>query len=99
MLGSVKKRIENSAGDMETIIGMDTTITGNLEGSDNIRIAGHIDGNVSVTGNVVITKSGSVQGDVKAVGLSVAGTLTGKVDCDCKLSVQDDGQIDFPEKR
>ncbi|MBO6236637.1 MAG: hypothetical protein J6N22_07945 [Schwartzia sp.] len=40
-----------------------------------------------------------MQGDVKAGGLSVAGTLTGKVDCDCKLSVQDDGQIDFPEKR
>lgn len=99
MLGSVKKPIDNSAGDMETIIGMDTTITGNLEGSDNIRIAGRIDGNVSVTGNVVITKSGSVQGDVKAGGLSVAGRVAGKVECDGNLSVQDDGQIDSLEKR
>jgi cytoskeletal protein CcmA (bactofilin family) len=93
MFGSVKKHIDNPAGDIETIIGRETTIKGELQGSGNVRIDGRIDGNVSITGNVVIGECGNVQGDIKAGSLAVAGTVTGNVDCDGNLSIQATGQL------
>ena len=93
MFGSVKKHIDNPVGDIETIIGRGTTITGQLQGSGNIRIDGHVEGGIAITGDAVIGESGSVQGDVKAGSLTVAGTVTGNVDCDGNLSIHATGQL------
>ena len=93
MFGSVKKHIDNPTGDIETIIGKETTITGQLQGSGNIRIDGHIDGGISVTGNVVIGENGNVLGDIKAGSLTVAGTVTGNVECEGNLSIHATGQL------
>ena len=93
MFGSVKKHIDNPAGDIDTIIGRETAITGQLQGSGNIRIDGRIDGGISITGSAVIGESGSVQGDIKAGSLTVAGTVTGNVDCDGNLTIQSTGQL------
>ena len=73
MFGSRKKNTDNPVGDIETIIGQNTTITGKLSGSGNMRIDGHIDGDVSATGAVVIGESGVVQGNV------VQGNIKGAV--------------------
>ena len=75
MFGSMKKHIDNPAGDIETIIGRETSITGDLQGSGNIRIDGRIDGDVSIAGNVVIGESGIVQGDIKTGNLIVNGMI------------------------
>ena len=93
MFGSMKKRVDNPATDIETIVGRDTTINGKISGSGNIRIDGHVDGGISITGDVVIGESGAVQGDIKAGSLTVAGTVTGNVDCDGNLSIHATGQL------
>ena len=93
MFGGVKKHIDNPTGDIETIIGRGTIIKGNLEGSGNIRIDGDIDGDVSVTGNMVIGESGNVQGNIKADSLTVGGTIKGNADCDGNLCIQAKGQL------
>ena len=93
MFGSMKKRVDNPATDIETIVGRDTTINGKISGSGNIRIDGHVDGGISITGDVVIGESGAVQGDIKAGSLTVAGTVTGNVDCDGNLSIHSTGQL------
>lgn len=93
MFGSVKKHIDNPAGDIETIIGRSTTITGTVNGSGNIRIDGHVEGGIAITGDAVIGETGVVQGDIKAGSLTVAGTVTGNVDCDGNLSIHATGQL------
>ena len=93
MFGSVKKHVDNPAGDIETIIGKGTTITGKLKSMGNIRIDGTVDGGVTVSGDAVIGESGSVKGDVKAGNLTIAGTVTGNVDCDGNLSIHATGQL------
>ena len=93
MFGSMKKNIDNPVGDIETIIGKDTTITGKISGSGNIRIDGHVDGDISTTGDIVIGASGDVKGDIKGASLTVVGTVTGNVDCDGSLSVHATGQL------
>ncbi len=93
MNDSVKNHIDNPAGDIETVIGRDTNIIGGLEGSGNIRIDGTIDGDVSITGNMVIGKSGCVQGNIKTGNLTLDGMVTGNVDCDGTLSIQANGSV------
>ena len=93
MFGSVKKHVDNPAGDIETIIGKGTTITGNLQSMGNIRIDGTVDGGVTASGDAVIGASGSVKGDVKAESLTIAGTVKGNVTCDGNLSIHSTGQL------
>lgn len=93
MFGSVKKHVDNPAGDIETIIGKGTTITGKLQSMGNIRIDGTVDGGVTASGNAVIGADGSVKGDVKAENLTIAGTVTGNVNCDGNLSIRSTGQL------
>ena len=93
MFGSVKKHVDNPAGDIETIIGKGTTITGKLQSMGNIRIDGTVDGDVTASGNAVIGADGSVKGDVKAENLTIAGTVTGNVNCDGNLSIHSTGQL------
>lgn len=93
MFGSVKKHVDNPAGDIETIIGKGTTITGKLQSMGNIRIDGTVDGGVTASGNAVIGADGSVKGDVKAENLTIAGTVTGNVNCDGNLSIHSTGQL------
>ena len=59
MFGSVKKHIDNPTGDIETIIGKETTITGQLQGSCNIRIDGRIDGGIFKGRSEMDTRFGS----------------------------------------
>ena len=93
MFGSVKKHVDNPAGDIETIIGKGTTITGKLQSMGNLRIDGTIDGGITASGDAVIGASGSVKGDVKAESLTIAGTVTGNVTCDGNLSIHSTGQL------
>ncbi len=93
MFGSMKKNVDNPVRDIETIIGKETTITGQLSSQGNIRVDGRIDGGVTISGDAVIGESGIVQGDIKAGSLTVAGTVTGNVDCDGNLSIHATGQL------
>ena len=93
MFGSVKKHVDNPIGDIETIIGKSTTITGKVQSMGSIRIDGRIDGGLDASGNAVIGESGSVQGDIKAGSLIIAGTVMGNVDCDGNLTIQSTGQL------
>lgn len=79
MFGSVKKRVDEavSTNDIETVIGKNTHIKGDIEGSSNVRIDGTVDGAVSTSGNVVIGAAGNVTGDIKAANLIVSGVVTG----------------------
>ena len=92
MFGTSKKQDE-SVGEIETIIGRNTQIKGEIFGNGNIRLDGHINGGIAVEGEVVIGESGSVVGDVKAGGLIVAGQITGNVETGGVLSIRSTGQI------
>jgi cytoskeletal protein CcmA (bactofilin family) len=94
MFGSIKKTGETgNAHDIETIIGKNTSIKGEMTGSGNIRVDGRIEGGISITGNVVIGSSGDVVGNIKAENLLVSGSIKGNVDVAGNLSVFSSGQL------
>ncbi|MBQ7514759.1 MAG: polymer-forming cytoskeletal protein [Schwartzia sp.] len=92
MFESMKKRVDSEA-DIETIIGHNTALTGQLQSGGNLRIDGRIDGGVSAVGDVIIGESGVVIGDIRARSLVVAGAVTGNVEVSGNLSIYATGQL------
>ena len=56
---------------------VETTVTGNISASTDIRIDGILQGNLDCQGKVIIGEQGRVQGDIKAVNAEIMGTVCG----------------------
>lgn len=56
-----------------------TTINGDIESDDNMRIDGNIIGNVYCKAKIVLGESGIIQGDLHASNADVLGTVNGNV--------------------
>ncbi len=65
-----------------TIITKGTNCLGGFIGDDSIHIDGHIEGDVKVNNVVIIGKTGSVTGNIKAQQIISSGTCKGHILCD-----------------
>ena len=77
----------------ETVIGEKSKLTGNIEGSAPICINGTLVGNIDSAGYVYISKTGHVQGDVKADHLTLIGSITGKAVEAGRLDITSTGAV------
>lgn len=93
MFGSMKKQERSISGDIETVIGKNTKIKGEVGGTGNLRVDGEIEGSLALTGNVIIGETGLVLGDVKAESLDVSGTVKGNVTAQGALTIHSTGQL------
>lgn len=91
MFDSMRKRVDDTVNtnDIETIIGRNTCITGQVSGGGNIRV----DGGLDIAGNAVIGETGIINGDIKAASLIVSGTVTGNANVEGNLSIYATGQL------
>ena len=61
-------------------IGKSVTIKGELSGSEDIYVDGHLEGTIQLSGNsVTVGPNGRVKADITAKNLTVGGTLDGNV--------------------
>ncbi len=94
MFGGVKKKVESAGNsDIETIVGKNTAIKGEISGSGNIRIDGRVEGDIAVSGSVVIGKTGEVVGNIKAANLLVSGIIKGNIEAASSLNIFASGQL------
>ncbi len=95
MFDSMRKRVDDTVNtnDIETIIGRNTCITGQVSGGGNIRVDGRVDGGLDIAGNAVIGETGIINGDIKAASLIVSGTVTGNANVEGNLSIYATGQL------
>ncbi|HEX2671635.1 MAG TPA: polymer-forming cytoskeletal protein, partial [Polyangiaceae bacterium] len=56
-----------------SVIGAGTVISGHVRGQGSLEILGRVEGDVSVTGNVVIGAEGRVRGTVNGAELRISG--------------------------
>lgn len=78
---------------METIIGKDTQVKGNVSANGTIRIDGQVEGEVSTKGDIIIGETGEVKAQIKARSATIAGTLHGNADVIDKLELAATGKI------
>ena len=65
--------------DKETIIGVETRISGEIRGEEDLVIRGRVDGKIQLSHTLTVDKGGIVQADVDVKTLVVAGTLVGNI--------------------
>ena len=90
----MKKQLEGSnKNDIETIIGANTIIKGEINGSSNLRVDGTVEGSITVSGNVLIGENGRVKGDIVAPELMVSGQVEGNATIENGLSIYSTGSL------
>lgn len=70
------------------MIGVGTTIEGNISSNENIRFDGILIGNLSTKGKVFIGESGKVNGEIKCKNCEVEGVVEGKITIEELLSLR-----------
>ena len=70
------------------MIGIGTTIEGNISSSENIRFDGNLVGNLNTKGKVFIGQSGRVTGEIRCKNCEVEGVIDGKVVVEELLSLR-----------
>ena len=72
-----------------TFIGEGTRITGDMSVEHDLRIEGSIKGAVSVGGTLVLSITGSIEGDVVSRSAALAGRVVGNVHVQEKLLLEE----------
>jgi cytoskeletal protein CcmA (bactofilin family) len=77
---------------IESTIGPNTHIKGNLQGDGGMRIDGIVEGTIEITGNLVVTESAKIRADIKANNISVAGAVQGNITA-TRVEILDTGRV------
>jgi len=86
MFGTSKKSV-NYISEIETLIGRDTIIKGNISSKSTIRIDGQFEGDISTTGNIMVGDNAIITAQVTALNATIAGTVHGNIDVSEKLEL------------
>lgn len=87
------KKREDVIEDIDSLIGENIKIIGNVEGKGNLRIDGIIEGDINYNGSVIIGESGKVYGNIKSGDISLAGTVNGNISSSTKLVILPTGTL------
>lgn len=79
MIPKTEKQKSSKLPTVPTLISGDCTITGNIKKAHAIRIEGTLVGDIEAAGNVIVSGSGLVDGNVEAKSLIVFGHVRGDV--------------------
>ena len=66
-------------GELSTILGKGTTINGDVQVQNSLRIDGRVKGNIKTTDTVIIGKGGSVEGQIRSKHVFLAGSVQGDI--------------------
>ena len=77
------KKASKPQGHIDTLIGVDTCIQGNIEFSGGLRVDGHVRGNIIATGEkpstLVLSEQATIEGEVQVSHAVINGTIVGPV--------------------
>lgn len=62
-------------------------IIGTIMADSDIRIDGHVEGNIECTGKIVIGEQGKIKGNISCVNAEIMGHLNGQIDCKQTLAL------------
>jgi cytoskeletal protein CcmA (bactofilin family) len=85
-------RMKNIAA-MDTVIGENTALTGNVESDSSIKVMGRIEGDIKAAGDVMILSTAVIIGDIWAENLSIAGTVNGNLHVKNNLHLESTARI------
>lgn len=75
------------------LIGNGTSIVGDINSNGDLRIDGHLKGNITTSGKLVIGPSGKIEGAIVCQNADVSGEIGGKITVNEILSLKSTAKI------
>jgi cytoskeletal protein CcmA (bactofilin family) len=92
-------RVEDSQMSMtsrkeaESVLAAGITIEGKIEGNGNVRVVGRFKGTVNVKGELTIEPGASIEGEIRAESVLVAGEVHGQIIAASRVELNDSGTL------
>lgn len=86
------KSAAKSPKDLETIVGPQSTVLGELRVTGTIRVDGSVEGDIAADW-VVVGEAGKIKGNVRSRGMVIGGRIDGNIDSEEIVEVRDNGQV------
>lgn len=97
MLQRIKPFFQNGGasrgGKRQSVISRGTTVRGDIQGEESLRVWGWIEGSISLTGDAVIAAGAEVQADISATRIIVGGSVKGNLIASEKVEVLPTGKV------
>ena len=90
---SDKKKQKPDFSKEQNKISQGTTLTGNIVSEGSFRIEGELDGNIEISGKVVISETGIIKGEVVCENADIEGHFEGKLKVKNCLTLKSTGNI------
>jgi cytoskeletal protein CcmA (bactofilin family) len=78
---------------IDTIIGKNTTIEGNIKSQGTMRIDGNVTGKIEVQGSMIIGDNSKIEADIKADNISISGEITGNLTVKNQVQITSNGKV------
>jgi len=75
----------------ESIIAADITITGKIDGTGHVRIAGRFEGDVHIQGDLTIDAGAKLTGGVRANSVTIGGEIEGNIESAASVEILSTG--------
>lgn len=89
----VRKNTKELSGKIDSIIGADAVVTGNLKTGATTRIDGVVQGDIESKGTLIVGVGGKITGNITAAYIMVAGEVKGDLFAGEKIEVSSSGKI------
>lgn len=93
MLGMGASKNQTVDASSVNLIGNGTKINGDISSAGDVRIDGHLIGNISITGKFVLGPSGIIEGNIKCVNGDLSGEVRGVVEVSEMLALKSTAKI------
>lgn len=76
-----------------TIIGRDTRVRARVTGASDVEVQGHLEGELTVTGEVRVTETATIAADIRARRIIVRGAVRGDLNADEAILLEDGAKV------
>ena len=77
----------------ESVIAADITITGKIDGTGHVRIAGRFEGDVHIQGDLTIDAGAKLTGSVRANSVTIGGEVEGNIESAASVELLNTGVL------
>lgn len=78
---------------VDTVIGLNVNLKGNLKNQGSIQVNGSVEGEVRSDDNITVGETAMIKGPVAAKVIEVSGTIKGLVEASEKLEINPTGKV------
>ncbi len=76
-----------------SLVSRGASVEGDIRGSENAQIEGHIKGTIRLDGDIIISTSAVVEADIEGNNIIIKGTVIGNVTAHEHLEIQSTGKM------